>query len=92
MSVPLDLPQQKKQNWFKPNKQIGFYLGISKYDSIGIQLGGKTEPIPNRDDLPEQVRKFKACMEKYHVRDEDSALLLDPSPHMVNKELDKINR
>lgn len=31
-------------------------------------------------------------MEKYHVREEDSALLLDPSPYKVNKELDKINK
>ena len=92
MSVPLDLTQQKKQNWFKPNKKIGFYLGLTKYDNIGIELGDIQEPIPNMDDVKQQVLEFKACMEKYHVREEDSALLLDPPPYKVNKELDKINK
>ena len=44
------------------------------------------------EDVKQQVLAFKTCMEKYHVREEDSALLLDPPPYKVNKELDKINK
>ena len=41
MSVPLGLSEQKQRNWFKPNKKLGFYLGISKYDKIGLEVNGK---------------------------------------------------
>ena len=49
MSVPLDLYEQKKETWFKPNKKIGFYLGFTKYDNVGLELNGVQVPIPNMD-------------------------------------------
>ena len=78
MSVPLDLYEQKKETWFKPNKKIGFYLGFTKYDNVGLELNGVQVPIPNMDEVGEKVLKFKSCMEKYLIREEDSYLLLDP--------------
>ena len=78
MSVPLDLTQQKQQTWFRPNKKIGFYLGFTKYDNVGLELNGVQVPIPDMGEVKDKVLEFKSCMEKYLVRDEDSFLLLDP--------------
>ena len=90
MSVPLDLTQQKQQTWFRPNKKIGFYLGFTKYDNVGLELNGVQVPIPNMDEVKDKVEKFKSCMEKYLVRDEDSILLLDPNKKKFEAELQKV--
>ena len=37
MSIPLSLNEQKKSNWFKPNKKYGLYIGISKYDNVNVK-------------------------------------------------------
>ena len=90
MSVPLDLSQQKQQTWFKPNKKIGFYLGFTTYDKVGLELNGVQVPIPSMGEVKEKVESFKSCMEKYLIREEDSILLLDPEKKQFEAELEKV--
>ena len=37
MSVPLDLSEQKRNNWFKPSEKLGLYIGNSKYEELGFE-------------------------------------------------------
>ena len=92
MSVPLDLVEQKRRNWFKPNKKIGFYLGISKYDKIGIEEKGTVLPIPDMPEVIGHVQNFKACMEKYLIRHEESHTMLNPTPKEVEASFDDISK
>ena len=92
MSVPLDLVEQKRRNWFKPNKKIGFYLGVSKYDKIGIKEKKTILPIPDMPEVVEHVKSFKACMEKYLIRHEDSYIMLDLNHKEVEKNLNDISK
>ena len=58
MSVPLDLVEHKRNNWFKPNKKIGFYMGVSIYDKIGIEEKKTILPIPDMPEVVEHVKSF----------------------------------
>ena len=65
MVLPLTLEEQKNQNWFKPSKKHGFYVGISDYSKIAREINGKTFPIENLKGVKTDVEKFKNCMDKY---------------------------
>ena len=45
MVVPLTLEEQKNQNWFKPSKKLGLYIGISDYSEIAREIDGKAFPV-----------------------------------------------
>ena len=43
------------------------------------------------NEVEQKVRKFKSCMEKYLIREEDSVLLLDPNTKELQTGLDKVS-
>ena len=59
MSVPLTLSEQKRKNWFRPAKKYGLYIGISKYQDLGLI------DFPDRPQVEANVVNFSKCMEKY---------------------------
>ena len=89
MSVPLTLPEQKKQNWFKPNIQIGLYIGYSDYEEVTIKQNGNSKAkliwFESLSWVKDNVRNFKKCMQKYMIK--EATCLIDASPKEVEKEL-----
>ena len=64
MTVPLSFYQQKTQQWFKPNKKLGLYIGISKYENLAIEHNGRIEYITN-NDLDNVTIRISDCKIKF---------------------------
>ena len=85
-------------NWFKPQKKHGLYIGISTYDKISIEVKGVVKPITGNPDfqylkdVQKNVTDFSKCMEKYHIRQEDSVILHDPSPSEVDEKFGEFSK
>ena len=65
MVLPLTLEEQKSQNWFKPTKKLGFYIGISDYSNVAREINGQIYPVMSMPNVKADVENFKNCMEKY---------------------------
>ena len=94
MSIPLTLPEQKKQNWFRPDSQVGLYIGYSEYAQVTIKQNAKSKAklieFESLAWVKDNVNKFKKCMKKYMIR--DATCLIDEDSKSVEAKINEVSK